>query len=101
MTFQKGQVSNPNGRPKQSKRIEGGIISALSEKYNGFENGARAIGYELVRIASDREHQDQLKALKEISDRLDGKPAQAIIGGSGEDPPILSKITINVVKPEN
>jgi hypothetical protein len=29
-----------------------------------------------------------LSALKEFGDRMDGKPAQAIIGGGDDDPPI-------------
>jgi hypothetical protein len=34
-------------------------------------------------------------AAKEIADRLDGKPAQAIIGGEEDDPPIkISQIEI-------
>lgn len=31
---------------------------------------------------------DGLAAIKEIADRLDGKPAQAVIGGEEDDPEI-------------
>ena len=31
---------------------------------------------------------DGLAAIKEIADRLDGKPAQAVIGGEEDDPAI-------------
>lgn len=38
-----------------------------------------------------------LPALKEFGDRLDGKPAQAIIGGGAEDPPIRTISRIELV----
>lgn len=40
-----------------------------------------------------------LAALKEFGDRMDGKPAQAIIGGDEDDPAlkVLSEITIRAV----
>lgn len=38
-----------------------------------------------------------LGALKEFGDRIDGKPAQAIIGGEGDDPPIKTVSRIELV----
>jgi len=38
-----------------------------------------------------------LPALKEFGDRLDGKPAQAIIGGGDDDPPIRTVSRIELV----
>jgi hypothetical protein len=40
-----------------------------------------------------------LPALKEFGDRLDGKPAQAIIGDADADPIQVAGISINLVKP--
>lgn len=41
-----------------------------------------------------------MQALKELGDRLDGKPAQAIaVSGDGEGGSIKSHITIEFVKP--
>jgi len=41
-----------------------------------------------------------LPALKEFGDRLDGKPAQAIVGGDDGDNPIrLEAIAVKLVKP--
>jgi hypothetical protein len=40
-----------------------------------------------------------LGALKEFGDRLDGKPAQAIIGGDEDDPPLKLKGVIDLVRP--
>jgi hypothetical protein len=45
----------------------------------------------LRRIASaliEKAASGDVQAIKEIGDRLDGKPAQAIIGGDENDPPI-------------
>jgi hypothetical protein len=33
-----------------------------------------------------------MTAIKEVADRLDGKPAQAIIGGDEDDPPIRADL---------
>lgn len=38
-----------------------------------------------------------LGALKEFGDRMDGKPAQAIIGGDEDDPPIKTVNRIELV----
>jgi hypothetical protein len=38
-----------------------------------------------------------MAALKELGDRLDGKPAQAI-GGSDDLPPIAQNLTVHLVK---
>jgi hypothetical protein len=40
-----------------------------------------------------------LPALKEFGDRMDGKPAQAIIGGDEDDPPIVHRIERVIVRP--
>lgn len=40
-----------------------------------------------------------LAALKEFGDRIDGKPAQAIIGGESDDPPINHHHTVEYVGP--
>ncbi len=40
-----------------------------------------------------------LGALKEFGDRMDGKPAQALIGGDEDDPPISMKGVIELVRP--
>lgn len=53
------------------KRIEaGGALDAIAEK--------------VVRLAIDGDWD----SIIEIGNRLDGKPAQAIIGGSEDDPPL-------------
>jgi hypothetical protein len=84
--LQKGQTNNPNGRPKRSKSMQFGLRSALDAKFGSFDDGIFKIADELVAIATDKNHPKQLAAIQEITDRLDGKPAQAIIGDKDEDP---------------
>lgn len=43
--------------------------------------------------------QGDLSALKELGDRLDGKPAQAIVGGGDGEPPLTLKGVIELVRP--
>lgn len=34
-----------------------------------------------------------VQAIKELGDRLDGKPAQAVVGGDEEDAPVQIEVT--------
>jgi hypothetical protein len=61
----------------------------------------------LVKIAErcfTEAEQGNIQAIKEIGDRLDGKPAQAIIGGEEDDPGIkldtrdLSRAVLEVLR---
>lgn len=38
-------------------------------------------------------------AVKEVGDRLDGKPAQALIGGDEDDPPLKVRGVVELVRP--
>ena len=44
-----------------------------------------------------------MQAIKELADRMDGKPAQALVGGDDDDSPIkmLHKIERLIVDPSN
>lgn len=46
---------------------------------------------------------EETAAAREVGNRLDGKPAQAIVGGDEDDNPInvLTKIERVIVKPDN
>ena len=48
------------------------------------QRGLRKIARNLIESAE----KGDLPAIKEIADRLDGKPAQAIVGGDEDDNPI-------------
>lgn len=80
--FQPGQSGNPNGRPK-SRPFKDALERAL--KAAGADKDLLAtVATALVSKASDGD----VPAIKEIADRLDGKVAQALIGGEEDDPVI-------------
>ena len=72
MPFKKGQSGNPGGRPKEKPfsdalRME---IAAAGEDHKALRRVARA----LIKKAEDGE----IQAIRELADRLDGKPIQAV-----------------------
>jgi len=56
---------------------------------------------DIWRATIKKAKEGDLQAVKEINDRLEGKPAQAIIGGGDDDPAIktVSEILIRAVDP--
>jgi hypothetical protein len=62
----------------------------------------REIARNLIDVARHPDVQ-ALPAIREIADRLDGKPAQAIIGGEDDDPAVkmVHKIERVIVSPPN
>lgn len=80
--FQPGQSGNPNGRPK-SKPFREAIQRALEEAGDD-KKALQAVATALVGKAM----MGDVPAIKELADRMDGKVAQAIIGGEEDDPEI-------------
>lgn len=80
--FQPGQSGNPNGRPK-IKPFREAIQRALEEAGDD-KLALQAVATALVGKAMSGD----VPAIKELADRMDGKVAQAIIGGEEEDPEI-------------
>jgi hypothetical protein len=80
--FQPGQSGNPAGRPK-SKPFREAIQRALEEAGDD-KVSLQAVATALVGKAM----MGDVSAIKELADRMDGKVAQAIIGGEEEDPEI-------------
>lgn len=75
-------VGNQNAR--KAKRWEAAITRALAKVAEGagVEAGLDKLAEQLVSAAGKG---DQW-ALLEIGNRLDGKPAQVVVGDSGDDP---------------
>ncbi len=85
-----GTIGNQNARRAKELR------DALNYVLNNFENSAvkkgqalRKIGRKLVEMALA----GNLAAIKEIGDRIDGKPAQEIMGEDGG--PLQAAITVS------
>lgn len=87
MAFAKGKSGNPGGRSNE-KLWRAAIMRAV-HRNTGEKDQTKAL--EKVADACIRAAMDgDMQAIKEIGDRLDGKPAQAIIGDS--DSPISMAI---------
>lgn len=70
------------------------IKRAVARKHNGdLNHGLDTLAEKLVDAVATGD----LQALKEFGDRLDGKPAQAIIGG-GEDDPAIKTVSEVVLR---
>ena len=61
-----------------------GLISALAKEFGSIEAGLHVIAGKLVKIATDDNHPKQLKAIQELTDRMDGKVVQQVTGMNGE-----------------
>jgi hypothetical protein len=82
MPFVKGQSGNKNGRGSD-KPWRDALMLAINEVGPDKQKKLRAIAQKLVERAMDGE----VPALKEIGDRLDGKPGQQIaLTGVDEGP---------------
>ena len=88
-----GKVGAPKGNQNGSKgRIwRDALRKALARKEGNVEKGLRAIADQVVNAAIEGE----FWAIKEIAERMDGKPAQQqIITGDEEGGPIKTNATI-------
>lgn len=87
-------VGNKNAA--KAKIWHAAIMRALDKRGGGDRVAALD---ELAGKLLDLVATGDLAALKEFGDRLDGKPAQAIIGGDEDDPAVkvLSEIVIRAV----
>lgn len=87
-------VGNQNA--KKAKRWESALTRALAKVAQGagVEAGLDVLADKLIAAAQEGEQW----ALIEIGNRMDGKPAQAIIGGGEDDPAIrIEQVTLRAV----
>lgn len=89
--WSKGKSGNPAGRPKEPEPGEdNGLIDMLIWRLG--RTGSKAIADKLIELAKDGD----LDAIKYIYDRIEGRPRQAIVKETKEEPllvQLLRKIT--------
>lgn len=96
-------MGRPAGSPNKDKpfrdalRMEA-IAAEAGEDCAAPKGSLRWIARQLLNRAGE-----ETAASREVGDRLDGKPAQAIIGGEDDDPAIqtVTKIELVGVRPSN
>lgn len=90
MPFVPGQSGNPAGtkrEPKFAAAVDRAILQDNGERL-------RQAAEKLLELAA----QGEAWAVKELADRLDGKPAQAVsISGDDTAPPVAVKATVEFV----
>jgi hypothetical protein len=79
-------AGNANSGKRKTKLFFDALMIELSSRDD--KKGLRRVAQNLLDVAIDTNHKDWLAATKEIIDRVDGKVAQALVGGSEEDNPI-------------
>jgi len=80
-------MGRPVGSTKPKIMSEAIILALNREADEGEGKRVNALAEKLVKLALAGD----MAAIKEVNDRVDGKPPQAHIGGDEDDPPI--KIT--------
>ena len=92
MPFQKGNKANPNGARK-SRQFYNMLNVALSDEKKN-PRALRKIADKLIAEAQKGE----AWAIKELADRLDGKPAQMIVGDEEQPLTLIGKIERVIVE---
>lgn len=102
MAFEKGQSGNPGGRPKEKAFADALrlAVNAEIEVEGEKKKKLRVIAERLVAEAMAGEGW----AVQQVADRLDGKPAQAVVGGDDDDNPIkllqrIERVIVNAPDP--
>ena len=77
-------AGNSNSGKRKDKQFHTALSMVLAKLQETEGRGLNRIAEQLIAMAENGD----IQAIKEIADRLDGKPAQAIIGGGEGDNPI-------------
>ncbi len=85
-------LGNTNGQKGREWRQA--IRRALAHKYGSYDEGLLALAGKLIESAETGD----MAALREIGDREDGKPAQAIVGEPDGAPVAMS---VTWIKPQD
>tara|TARA_R110000868_G_scaffold400953_1_gene675747 strand:+ start:38 stop:310 length:273 start_codon:yes stop_codon:yes gene_type:complete len=85
VTFAPGQSGNPAGRPKRAKLWSEAIQRAIKRRETTDPQALEKLADKLLNQVDAGD----VPAMKELGDRLEGKVAQAIIGGDEDDSPLV------------
>lgn len=85
------------GRPPKEKSFANMLRIAINEASDNGGTKLRDVANALVEKAISGD----VQAIKEVADRLDGKVAQAVIGGEEGDAPIRHAIEMIIVDPKD
>lgn len=98
MAFEKGQSGNPGGRPKDKPFRDALRMELAAAGDNG--KTLRMIALNLI-AQSLKDEPSAMPAIREIGDRLDGKPTQAIENGEDGAFEVLQRIERTIVNAPN
>ena len=96
MPFKKGQSGNPGGRVKDKPWID-----ALRIESKALDKKGRPKLRVLAEKVFEMALAGDMAAIREIGDRLDGKPVQAIAGEPGRPLETIQRIERVIVEPKN
>jgi hypothetical protein len=96
MTFRKGEVTNPRGRPKKEKVFSRALLQSLKYKFGSEAKGLAKCADSLIEIALDVNNTARVHAIKEIRDSIDGKPVQTL-SSDADNPVFPSSITLEII----
>lgn len=92
-------MANPTGKNgREQKPWADAIKRALARAELDPARGGRDIN-KLAEQLLDKAADGDMGALKELGDRLDGKPAQSVDLGGDPDKPLITEIRWTVVRP--
>lgn len=94
-------MARPLGSPNKDKPFRDALRLELAALDDEDPRTLRRLARRLLETASAGEN--SLAAIREVADRLDGKPAQAVIGGEDDDPALalIHRIERVIVDPED
>lgn len=98
--FKPGQSGNPGGRPKMKAWREA-LKREIERRASASAEDKLADGLaKIAKIVVDNAELGDKDSWQEIGNRLDGKVAQALIGGEDDDPPMKLEGVLKLVKPK-
>lgn len=90
-------AGNSNSGKRKDKQFHTALSMVLAKLQETEGRGLNRIAEQLITMAEGGD----IQAIKELADRLDGKPAQAIVGGDEGDNPISVVNTIRLCGPDD